>query len=221
VNAPAGWNEITDYAAGKGAKPDCERAHQILEELLDAMALAECTYRPEVVSAVLRRPPLKIPAFGFGFRGVGESYKTRAAVPLPGFRADDLVTIRRANGVEYGIARAAADELLVSLRDGDWVAYEIEVRSPSRFQIDVALEPAEIATRNGLAVDISVDGTRIEVEDPGEATVRGTTEELSAGRHVVRLTGLSGDALVRWIEVVPEHGGKAMGESEERRAPVR
>jgi hypothetical protein len=215
VDAPSGWAEITDYAAGKGPKPDCERAHRILDELLDAMVLARCTYRPEVVSSILRRPPLKIPAFGFGFRGAGESYKTRAAVPLPGFRSDDLVTIRHANGVEYGeldwnrtdgIARAAADELLVNLRAGDWVAYDIVVRSPGRFQIVVALKPDGATAHETLA--ISLDGAAIDAGDPEPASVRGMTAELAPGRHVVRLTGLSGDTLVRWIDVIPSgYGG--------------
>jgi hypothetical protein len=178
------------------------------------MVLAKCTYRPEVVSSVLRRPPVKIPAFGFGFRGAGESYKTVAAVPLPGFRSDDLVTIRRANGVEYGeldwnrtdgIARAAADELLVSLRAGDWVAYDIVILSPGRFQIAVALKPDGREARHALA--ISIDGAAVVAEDPGPATVRATTGELAPGRHVVRLTGLLSDTLVRWIDVIPANGG--------------
>jgi hypothetical protein len=216
VNAPPGWTEITDYAAGKGAKPDSTRAHQTLNALLDAMVLTRCTYRPEVMSSVLRRPPLRIPAFGFGFRGAGESYETSAAVPVPGFRTDDLVTIRRANGIEDGeldwnrtdgVARAPADELLVSLRAGDWVAYEIAVPSPSRLQIAVALKSSEAASRNGLVVDISIDGTRVLVEDHTDAMVNGSTDQLSAGRHIVRLTGLLGDALVRWIEVIPASGG--------------
>ncbi|HEV3101517.1 MAG TPA: cellulase family glycosylhydrolase [Candidatus Dormibacteraeota bacterium] len=216
VNAPPGWTEITDYAAGKGAKPDSTRAHQTLNALLDAMVLTRCTYRPEVMSSVLRRPPLRIPAFGFGFRGAGESYETSAAVPVPGFRTDDLVTIRRANGIEDGeldwnrtdgVARAPADELLVSLRAGDWVAYEIAVPSPSRLQIAVALKSSEAASGNGLVVDISIDGTRVLVEDHTDAMVNGSTDQLSAGRHIVRLTGLLGDALVRWIEVIPASGG--------------
>jgi hypothetical protein len=216
VNSPPGWTEITDYAAGKGAKPDCVRAHHTLDELLDAMTLERCTYRSEVISAILRRPPLRIPAFGFGFRGAGESYKTVAAVPLPGFRSDDLVTIRRANGIEYGdldwnrtdgIARAAGEELLVSLRAGDWVAYDIVVPSPCRFQIVVALKPAGAAARQAPALAISIDGAALGVEDSGLAALKGITDELSAGRHVVRLTGLSSDSLVRWIDVVQVDGG--------------
>ena len=47
-------------------------------------------------------------------------------------------------------------------------------------------------------------------------TVTGTTAQLTAGRHVVRLTGLSSDSLVRWIDVVPAHGGQAKRQWEER-----
>ena len=198
VNAPPGWTEITDYAAGKGPKPDCERAHRTLTELLEAMPLSRCTYRPEVISAVFRRPPLKIPAFGFSFRGEGESYRTSMAAPLPGFRRDDLVTIRRAAGSADGeldwnrtdgIARPPSDELLVTLGPDDWVAYDFVVSSPSRFEIVVESKPMPA---------VSVDGTGLGVE--------GVTEQLTAGRHVVRLTGLSDGTTVRSVEVSPLAG---------------
>jgi hypothetical protein len=198
VDAPPGWTEITDYAAGKGPKPDCERANRTLTELLDAMPLSRCTYRPEVISAVFRRPPLKIPAFGFSFRGEGESYRTSAAVPLPAFRSDDLVTIRRAAGSANGeldwnrtdgIARPSSDELLVSLGAGDWVAYDFVISSPSRLEI--------VVDSNPIAA-VSIDGTVL--------TVEGATDQLTAGRHVVRLTGLSAETIVRSIEVSPVAG---------------
>jgi hypothetical protein len=205
VNAPSGWSDITDYAAAGGPKPDRARAQQILEELVEAVAFSRCTYRPEVISAILRRAPLTIPAFGFGFRGAGESYETSGASPMPGFRSDDLVTIRHVQGLEDGevewnrtdgIARAADDALLVSLGPGDWVAYEFLVPSGSRFQIVVAL-------MEGHALDISIDGEAVAVEDAVEGTVRGMTGRLSAGRHLVRLTGRLNETLVRSIEVNP------------------
>jgi hypothetical protein len=211
VNAPAGWGEIIDYAAGKAARPDRTNAWQTLNDLVDATSLSRCAYRSDVVSGLLKRPPLTIPAVGFGFRGAGESYKTSGAVPLRGFRSDDLVTIRRVGGIERGeldwnhngaVTRALADELLVSLGTGDWVAYDIVVPSPSRYQIVAALQLVGSAVRRP-ALGISVDGTSVDVEATNEATVKGTTDQLTAGRHVVRLTGQYPDALVRWIEVTP------------------
>ena len=205
VNTPTAWGRILEYAAGKAAKPSLAEASQVLQEVLEAMPLSRCTYRSEVISAVLRRPPLKIPAVGFGFRGAGNSYQTSSAVPLAGFRSDDLVTIRHAGGLEngeldwshkHGAARSAEGELLVSLATGDWVSYEIEIREPAWLDMLVASQPAH------PALQISVDDTSLDVEVAGYGTVRAITNgPLAAGSHVVRLTGLARETLVRSIEV--------------------
>jgi hypothetical protein len=205
VNAPTAWGRILEYAAGKAAKPSLAEASQVLQDVLEAMPLSRCTYRSEVLSAVLRRPPLKIPAVGFGFRGAGNSYQTSSAVPLAGFRSDDLVTIRHAGGSKngeldwshkHGAARSAEGELLVSLGAGDWVSYDIEIREPAWLDMLVTSQPAP------PALDISVDDTSLDVEDAGYGTVRAVTNgPLSAGSHVVRLTGLAPETLVRSIEI--------------------
>jgi hypothetical protein len=224
VHDPSGWKEITDYAAGTGAKPDGARAQETLERLIEAMALSSCTYRPEVISAILRRPPLKIPGFGFGFRGPGESYQASAAVPLHAFRNDDLVTIRHADGIEdgaldwnrtSGLLRAPEDELLVSLGPGDWVAYEIVVQAAARFQVAVALRQGDAPAGRYPTFGISVDGAPVEAGEADGSTVRGSTRRLGAGSHEVRLTGLSGNTLVRWLEVLPAAGRQAVEEREE------
>lgn len=230
VNPPLAWIEVTDYAAGRGVKPDRARAYQTLTELLDAMPLARCAYRSEIVSALLRRPPLRIPAFGFGFRGAGESYKSSAAAPMDAFRSDDLVTIRRSNGKEDGVldwnrtdslVRAAGNELLVSVGAGDWVAYEFVVQSTSRVQIVVALQSASGATHPDPALEITVDGESLGAEDPDESSLRGMTRQLSAGSHILRLTGLLSDTFVRWIEIMPVSGRYAMREREEGFTSIR
>jgi hypothetical protein len=60
-----------------------------------------------------------------------------------------------------------------------------------------------VVALNPPALEISIDGTRIDIESAAESTVRGTTHELDAGRHVVRLTGVLRETLVRSIEVSP------------------
>ena len=207
VNAPAGWSEIVDYAAGKSAKPVHADARQILNELIDATSLSRCTYRSEVISALLRRAPLKIRAVGFGFRGAGKSYQTSDAIPLDDFRSDDLVTVRQADGrepgaLEWGHAGDPArpeNELQVSLGKGDWVAYDVAITVPGQVRLSVELNPAE-----STALDISIDGTKLAVDTAADSwMVRATTSTLGAGRHVVRLTGRGSETLVRWIEVAP------------------
>lgn len=95
VVAPDGWAEVLAYAHGKAERPDPDRAWRTLLDLLDNVDLAACVYRPEVVNALLRRPPLRLPATGFSFRGDGDSYGTAGATPLAGFRPDDQVSIVR------------------------------------------------------------------------------------------------------------------------------
>ncbi len=83
-----------------------------------------------------------------------------------------------------GVARAIADELVVSLGAGEWVAYDFEVPSTSRYLIVVAL-------KGDGAVSLAVDGSPVE----------GLTDQLTPGRHVVRLTGLAPETLVGAIEI--------------------
>ena len=201
VNAPAGWSEIVDFAAGKAARPSSAKAWHTLTALLEATSLAECTYRPEVISSLFKRPPLTIPAVGFGFRGAGESYSTSSAVPLPAFRNDDRVTIRHADGSDgkeldwshnSGVARASNGELLVSLGAGEWVAYDFEAPSTSRYLIVAALE-------GDGAVSITVDGSPVE----------NVTDQLAPGRHVVRVTGLGPETLVGAVEISPAAGRRS------------
>ena len=108
------------------------------------------------------------------------------------------MTIRHADGSDGkeldwshngGVARAIADEILVSLGAGEWVAYDFEVQSTSRYLI--------VAVMKGHgAVSLSVDGSPVE----------GVTDRLTPGRHVVRLTGLGTETLVGAVEISPADG---------------
>ena len=57
VIAPTGWSEIVQYAAGEATRPDPEDACRTLDDLIDGFDIDRCIYRPEVVNALLRRPP--------------------------------------------------------------------------------------------------------------------------------------------------------------------
>jgi hypothetical protein len=147
---------------------------------------------------------LTIPATGFGFSGADRSYKTKSGVPLEGFRSDDLVSIRRLDGHEArpldwnrpASPLAVEDGLVVSLGAGDWVAYEVVTTSPSRLGLTVRVDPEQPA-----ALEISVDGSGLEVSSDRHETMRATTNELAGGRHIIRLTGVESETLVRSIGV--------------------
>jgi endoglucanase len=209
VDAPAGWSQIVGYAVGRSLKPDAAAAWETLNELLEAMALSRCTYRPEVISALLRRAPLRIPASGFGFRGAGRSYQTSDGVPMVGFRHDDQVTIRPVGGVEpealvwnhHAESVRSEPELVVSLRHGDWVAYDVALTAPGRVALSVALKPNG-ANSPGAPVAISVDGAELAVEMArDQSTASAATRRLDAGLHVVRLIGRTRETAIRSIEV--------------------
>jgi endoglucanase len=204
IEPPEGWTEIVAYAAGSTTKPSAAAAWEILTSLLGAVDLARCTYQPEVISAILRRAPLRIPAVGFGFRGAGRSYMTSATATLDGFRSDDLVAIRDTNGAmpralsfdhTEGVPNSSDDGLVVSLAPSDWVSYEVNVAEATKLEIVVA--PVD----NAAELAISIDGDAVVVESSGDGLMRGTTTSAVApGRHAVRVECLSGDAAIRWLE---------------------
>jgi endoglucanase len=208
VVAPDGWRHIIDFAAGRAGRPTAPQAWQVLDELLESVALERCTYRPEVISALFRRPPLTIPAAGFGFRGAGKSYRTYSARPLPGFRSDDQVTIQPTLGPHageldwnhsvYGGA-SAEDGLAVSLGGGEWVEYDFEVSEPSPMEF-------EIGSADGQpAIDVSVDGISLVLHSSGAGGLCASTKgSLAAGGHVLRITGGDRQSLVRTIDIRPQ-----------------
>ncbi|NJP35388.1 cellulase family glycosylhydrolase [Micromonospora thermarum] len=198
VVAPAGWSEVMDYAAGKADRPDPDHAWQTLRDLLDSFDLSACVYRAEVVNALLRRPPLRLPATGFSFRGEGESYRTSEATPLAGFRPDDQVTIVRSPQAEDrplnfshtdGSPRASDDQLLVRLQPGDWVSYDVHLVAPTRLRITVPV---------AAGLELRLDGEPLALHG-GTGT---SPEAVPTGRHTIQLTATA-DVLLDGLQVTP------------------
>ena len=73
VPLPSGWETITAYAEG-GPRPAPARARETLAEFLENIRLGRCGYHVDVVNAVLRRPPLRIPAIFYSFAGRGNGF---------------------------------------------------------------------------------------------------------------------------------------------------
>jgi len=214
VDAPAQWPDILGYGNRGRAKPPPEEAWNALSELLDAVVLARCTYRPEIVSALLRRAPCRLPAAGFGFRGPGESYQTASAVPLVGFRNDDFVTIRDSDGAapveldfeyEDGMTRDTTAELVVDLAAGDWIAYDVNVGHATYLAVSVAITRSPEQAFDATPIAVSIDDEPIRVEAYG-ASVRGTSgQPVDAGRHVLRVECLARQATIRSIDLDTLH----------------
>lgn len=200
VRPPHGWGAIVAVGAGTAAGPSAEAAWVTLSALIDAMRLQACDHHPEIVNALMRRAPLRLPSSGFTFCGPGKSYSVQHGVPLRGFRSDDAVTIRVANETEpdelafhhtNGAPRSDREEFSVLLEPGDWVAYEINLTVESRHDVGLVAssvgEPALWV--DGVRVAVVVDG------DTGNWTGQGI--RLVAGSHQVRVAAETASLAIR------------------------
>lgn len=155
VIPPPGWVEVVAYAAGRGPRPNAAAVWETLCRLLDAVDVENCESRSEIVNAMFRRPPVRIPATGFGFRGRGVSWSTTSATPLSGFRADDDVTIvagRTEPRFDHnrGEPRDPDDTLDVVLAPGDWVSYTVTGPVAGvEFELVDGSSVPDVATTNG------------------------------------------------------------------------
>jgi endoglucanase len=201
VNAPDGWHAIVAFARGIGPRPAPDDAWRTLVALLDAFDVDACTYRADVVSAVFRRAPLRLAAWAFGFRGRDISYAAAGGSPLPGFRADEGVTIRCATldeggsppfGHTDGSPRAAAEEITVVLQPGDWVAYAVSLAADADVRIGVCAPAGTGALR------LLVDGVDLPADRDGAGVFGG---RFGAGVHDVRVVAGDAPAELRWLDI--------------------
>ena len=130
---PPGWDGIVASIDDPDAVTPALAA-DAFTGLLEAMKIENCVWQPQVVAAALAERPAVIPAWGFGYRGPGESYSSAAGRPIEGIRSDDAVTMLWARNGENppnpfeqsdGRAYRPAEELLVRLEPGDWLEFEV------------------------------------------------------------------------------------------------
>lgn len=162
IVAPEGWDRIIASIGDADAISTAD-AKRVFADLIEAMRIDNCRWQPEVVAALLAEHPTVVPAWGFGYRGAGESHSSRATAILPGIREDDAVQLRWAseggnpvNPFEQTDGRAYRQEeqLVVELNGGDWVEYELEGAESARVLDDAGVEaPVEVTrTHRGLRV---------------------------------------------------------------------
>jgi hypothetical protein len=83
------------------------------------------------------------------------------------------------------------------LRNGEWVAYDINVATPQDGTIEVALaQPATDAT----IIDVAVDSRPVPLRMADDNRLAGSVR-LDVGHHWIRLTGPSQKVRVRWLDV--------------------
>jgi endoglucanase len=146
---PAGWDRVIASVHGADAitGPEVQR---VFDDLLDAMRMENCEWRPAIVAALLAERPTVVPGWAFGYRGPDESFSVAAPSPLAGIRAADAVTlawVRPGGNPENpfqqsdGRAYEANEELVAVLGEGDWLEYEMSGVTSAEV-LDAAGEPS-------------------------------------------------------------------------------
>lgn len=133
IEAPLGWDRVVASVGSPSAIAPLE-ATRVFTELLAAMRIENCDWHGDVIAALLAENPLVIPAWGFGYRGAGESYSSTEANSIGGIRDDDAVSLgwmrsggnpenpfEQSNGQSY----KPEEELVVELAAGDWLEFEL------------------------------------------------------------------------------------------------
>ena len=208
VRPPAGWEAIQAYAERRGPRPADAVITSALASLLENVRLERTDDRTDVINAVLRRVPLRLPASGFGFGGRGVAYETARADPMAGFRCDDAVTVRldskpadaalRFDHAD-GRPRDPAEGLEVVLDAGEWVRYEVEL--PVAGRIRVRVESGWPAMTPEEAPIIYIDSMWLsEMDDRGGVEVS-STAPTPAGQYSIRVTARAPGTVIRSIEV--------------------
>lgn len=130
---PTGWDLVVAGIDDPSALTR-DAATRVFDDLLEAMRFANCAVQPAVVAALLGERPTVIPAWGFGFRGAGESFSSTERALIPGIREADAVRLEWANDGEHpanpfeqsdGRTYRRSEQLVVRLAAGDWLEYEV------------------------------------------------------------------------------------------------
>lgn len=182
---PQGWDKVIAGISDPNAlgRPDAAR---IFDELLIAIRVENAVIRSGVIAAALGTRPAVIPAWGFGYRGPGESFSVRAGRPLPGVRADEAVSIAWRNPGENpenpfeqsdGRAYRPTEQLVVHLEPGDWLEYELDHSVEPLRVIDAAGGDAAVVitpSERGLRVTATAPTALLQLV-PAEASGEGGT----------------------------------------------
>ncbi|TFE19512.1 cellulase family glycosylhydrolase [Cohnella luojiensis] len=217
VHSPMGWDLLIGYLEG-GEKPDAATAERVLWKYLDNLSFANNAYHPEVVNSLLRRPPVRIPAIFYGFRGENVSYgvSEKSGNPI-GFRERDGTDIRFIESdraipnFQHGRGEPwlPDEKLCVQLSAGDWLAYEFVTSNhndDSLYRISLRM----LAPHGEGRIEVRLDDVSY-----GYAAWSGSSWEevwlqesvrLDEGNHRVVLLSASEarhPVRIEWLEIMP------------------
>ncbi len=214
INMPEQWQVLVDYLKG-GVRPDEETVEYILDEYLDNISLERCVYLPEVANSIFRRPPVRIPAAFYGFKGKDVSFgiANRSDRHIE-FRIHDGTDIRFMESSRLmpnfqqmsGESWKIDERICIHLAAEDWLAYEITAEPTLElpfFILDLYLRVPNESAR----IIVFVDDTRIGALDVGKRSwerIRLKEKfQMNPGMHRIVLKAEKNPILIEWLEIIP------------------
>lgn len=209
INKPQDWEMILDYLRG-GEKPDREKARVILREYLDNIRFDHCRYQPQVLGAVQRKLPLRIPAEYYGNQGEGISY-TASQLNQPNenpFRSNDKISIsfiqKRESPPNFHLKPEEEwkdeERLCIELVAGASVSYSLHCDRPGEYALFIRAAIPEGAASLDLqlnqepAISLSFAPSGWKVHSL-EQTINVTEGDLT-----LKLSASHGTIQIDWIE---------------------
>jgi len=180
---PERWGELLDFLDG-GEPP--ARPQEIFNDFLACIGRAEI--RRDVLSALCRRPPVRIPAEAFdgcrvsGPRGAGADFRPTSPVTIIFADGHTGAPDFRRYG---GEPQPESERMLVKLREGDSVTYRVACSGRIRVRVSASAPGGLWADGGSGLVSLEREGGGAFVELDGKLT----------------LTCVSGEALLDYIEV--------------------
>jgi len=211
VRVPEGWPLLIAYLQG-GGQPDAAEAERILWQYLDNLRFENCVYHADVVNALLRRPPLRIPAIFYGYKGAGESFFVgKPAEHNVGFRVADGTDIRFVTGereqatFEHGEGQLWQDDerMCLQLAAGDWAAYEFVAACAGGYEAELRACAVDGAAELAAVIDgepVVVGG---DVAAEWKSISLSGSRELAQGTHKLVLQAKRGSVRLEWLEIRP------------------
>lgn len=163
IVAPEGWDRVVAAIDDPSAIAR-EQAQRVFDDLLVAMRIENCRWQPEIVAALQAQSPTVLPAWGFGYRGEGQSYSSSTVRGVEGIRADDRVGLRWAREGDHptnpfaqtdGRPYRANEELVVDLAEGDWLEFELSGAVDARVTDPAGLDAPVTVSRTDRGIRIT------------------------------------------------------------------
>jgi endoglucanase len=202
IRRPQAWKAVTEYVE-QGTIPPRALAQAAFDEFLENIKFENNTYCPAIVDALFGRldGSVEFPAVYFGHSGEGVSYHALEPNRHP-FRTNDGPQIENVDASRMQLPRYHAapeddEQLVLVLRQDEWVQYRLVVEQTAILQVKATME----STIPGSTVAVTVNANpAVIVQSPDMvSTVALTAMPVNPGAVTITVSCTTG--VVRLVTI--------------------